>query len=67
MCCTFGVLPYFPEMIIKYLVLATDWGMGAPFFQKLIIRDWYWVPIWGGGVNTSGTWKVELVPNGLVS
>ena len=26
--------------------------MGAPFPPKLVIWDWYWVPIWGCGVNT---------------
>ena len=44
----------FQKMIIKYLVPGTDLGMGAPFFQKLVIRNWYCVPIWDGGVNTSG-------------
>ena len=33
---------------------GTDLGMDAPFFQKLVIRNWYCVPIWDGGVNTSG-------------
>ena len=49
-----GGCPIFQKMIIQYLLLGTDLGVGASFFQKLVIRDWYWVPIWGGGVNTSG-------------
>ena len=61
-----GGCPIFKKMITKYLVPGTDLGGGCPFFPK--IRDWYWVPICGGGINTSlGTWKVELVPGGLVS
>ena len=51
-CYTFGGLPYFPENYNQ--VFGAGFGCGCPFFQKLFIRDWYWVPIWGGGVNTSG-------------
>ena len=50
-----GVVVFKMILITKHLVPGTDLGEGAPFFKKMVIRDWYWVPIWGGGgVNTSG-------------
>ena len=49
-----GGCPIFQKMRIKYLVPGTDLGVGATFFQKLVFRDWYWVSIWGGDVNTFG-------------
>ena len=46
-------LPYFPENDNQVFGAGYRFGGGCPFFQKLV-SDWYWVPIWGGGVNTSG-------------
>ena len=50
----FGGCPIFQKMIIKDLVPGAALGVGTPFPPKKVIRDWYWVSIWGGGVNTSG-------------
>ena len=67
MCCTFGGLPYFPENDNQVFGDGYPFRGGCPFFQKLVIRDWYRVPIWGGDANTSGytesrigTWWVSI-------
>ena len=68
MCCTFGVLPYFPENDNQVFFAGYRFGVGCPFFPKIGHQ--------GNGIGYQfevvvstplDTRKVELAPGWLVS